>query len=88
MIAFSKADPETLTWMLQTYLLLAYFEIHCGSEGKRAHAFPHCVKVNSNVHSLSLVMANSYVFSLHKKHSASYRRVRPPRIRIGCAGRV
>ncbi|KAK2683999.1 Zinc finger C2H2-type [Fusarium oxysporum f. sp. vasinfectum] len=45
MIAFSKADPETLTWMLQTYLLLAYFEIHCGSEGKRAHAFPHCVKL-------------------------------------------
>ncbi|KAK2470437.1 hypothetical protein H9L39_18054 [Fusarium oxysporum f. sp. albedinis] len=45
MIAFSKVDPETLTWMLQTYLLLAYFEIHCGSEGKRAHAFPHCVKL-------------------------------------------
>ncbi|EWZ52433.1 hypothetical protein FOZG_02202 [Fusarium oxysporum Fo47] len=45
MIAFSKADPETLTWMLQTYLLLAYFEIHCGLEGKRAHAFPHCVKL-------------------------------------------
>ncbi|EXA29746.1 hypothetical protein FOVG_18794 [Fusarium oxysporum f. sp. pisi HDV247] len=44
-IAFSKVDPETLTWMLQTYFLLAYFEIHCGSEGKRAHAFPHCVKL-------------------------------------------
>ncbi|KAG4293556.1 NAD-dependent aldehyde dehydrogenase [Fusarium proliferatum] len=45
MVAFNKADPETLTWMLQTYLLLAYFEIHCGSEGKRGHAFPHCVKL-------------------------------------------
>ncbi|KAF4417279.1 NAD-dependent aldehyde dehydrogenase, partial [Fusarium acutatum] len=45
MITFNKADPETLTWMLQTYLLLAYFEIHCGSEGKRGHAFPHCVKL-------------------------------------------
>ncbi|KAJ0128370.1 Glutathione S-transferase omega-like 2 [Fusarium oxysporum f. sp. albedinis] len=43
--SFNKADPETLTWMLQTYLLLAYFEIHCGSEGKSAHAFPHCIKL-------------------------------------------
>ncbi|KAL5617945.1 hypothetical protein FOVSG1_000167 [Fusarium oxysporum f. sp. vasinfectum] len=51
MIAFSKADPETLTWMLQTYLLLAYFEIHCGSEGKRAHAFPHCVKLTQEAFS-------------------------------------
>jgi hypothetical protein len=44
-IASSKVGYETLTWMLQTYLLLAYFEIHCGSEGKRAHAFPHCIKL-------------------------------------------
>ncbi|KAL5592838.1 hypothetical protein FOBRF1_013146 [Fusarium oxysporum] len=59
MIALSKTDPETLTWMLQTYLLLAYFEIHCGSEGRRAHAFPHCVKVNSNDTTCGLAMANS-----------------------------
>lgn len=43
--SFNKADPETLTWMLQTYLLLAYFEINCGSEAKSAHAFPHCINV-------------------------------------------
>lgn len=88
MIAFSKGDPETLMWMLQMYLLLAYFEIHCASESKRAYAFPHCVKVSSNFNSYSLVMANLYVFSLSKKHLASYRHVRPLRIRIGCAGRV
>ncbi|KAH7247554.1 uncharacterized protein BKA55DRAFT_676889 [Fusarium redolens] len=42
---FNKADPETLIWMLQTYLLLAYFEIHCGSDAKSGHAFPHCIKL-------------------------------------------
>lgn len=88
MVAFNKADPETLTWMLQTYLLLAYFEIHCGSEGKRGHAFPHCVKVNPYDMRFRLAMANSYVFSLYKKHSATCRRARPPRTKIGYAGRV
>jgi hypothetical protein len=43
--SFNKADPETLTWMLQTYLLLGYFEINCSSEAKSAHAFPHCINV-------------------------------------------
>ncbi|CAG9986885.1 unnamed protein product [Clonostachys byssicola] len=43
--AFKKVDLETLVWMLQTYLLLGYFEIHCGSEAKSGHAFLHCVKL-------------------------------------------
>ncbi|KAI6774750.1 hypothetical protein HG530_001508 [Fusarium avenaceum] len=43
--SFNKADPETLTWMLQTYLLLGYFEINCSSEAKSAHAFPHCINL-------------------------------------------
>ncbi|KAF4995703.1 hypothetical protein FDECE_12732 [Fusarium decemcellulare] len=43
--ASKKFDIETLAWMLQTYLLLSYFEIHCGMEGKAAHAFPHSIKL-------------------------------------------
>ncbi|KAM0415898.1 hypothetical protein ACHAPT_013160 [Fusarium lateritium] len=45
MLASKKADLETLTWMLQTYLLMSYFEIHCGVEGKATHAFPHSIKL-------------------------------------------
>uniref|UniRef100_A0A8H7KBK3 C2H2-type domain-containing protein n=1 Tax=Bionectria ochroleuca TaxID=29856 RepID=A0A8H7KBK3_BIOOC len=45
MSLFNKADLETLVWMLQTYLLLGYFEIHCGSDAKSGHAFLHCNKL-------------------------------------------
>lgn len=38
-------DIDSLAWMLQTYLLMSYFEIHCGMEGKATHAFPHSIKV-------------------------------------------
>ncbi|VUC26360.1 unnamed protein product [Clonostachys rosea] len=57
----NKTDLETLIWMLQTYLLLGYFEIHCGSEAKSGHAFHHCIKLTREaINELQTCTATSY----------------------------
>ncbi|KAH6956126.1 aldehyde dehydrogenase family-domain-containing protein [Fusarium avenaceum] len=59
--SFNKVDPETLTWMLQTYLLLGYLEINCGSEAKSAHAFPHCINLTREaIKELQIYSVTSY----------------------------
>lgn len=39
------ADQESTVWMLQTYLLLSYFTVHCAAEGHATQTFLHAVKV-------------------------------------------
>lgn len=38
-----RLDNQPPTWILQTYLLLSYYGVHCGTEGRATHTFPNAV---------------------------------------------
>lgn len=53
-------DDSTPISILQTYLLLSYYEVHCGKEGRAIHTFPNAVIVSPP--KLSEVLENQVSF--------------------------